>query len=1507
MPRIRFRDQIDGGALFNTIVSLNAVTSLIKNTDKSFSPRLINWIEPYIIQGSLSNTEGAGLRYTLFYTEVNHNLKVGDRVFIINGNYDSDLLIKEDKYKKGRDGYKVLFVDRCQIVLDIEYTGVMPYESQSIDEFINLYYIRNEFDFKHANRSITTKNDYFDYKYNPYNNNIIYADVDYQPFGGWGENGGLTGSPGFYVKNGTSSWINITNDFINGSFSVSLTPGSTASRVKVHNSSFTFSIGPGFAEFEENSIYKFDMAEEPDGKPGTYSTWLTDVRYEIPIITKTNFRGGNFKGTWNTGLFGRSDKKINWEGDTSTFNTGTILNTIWQKGKINALYTLRDSYITEFDKYGLPGQKSTGPNNNGKSYNFIIESDILSAEIKNGTVINCIIGQTPTYSVIENFLTSATQSSTSVTRATFDNCTFNGGVVRNADIKKARASNTIFDNVKVVNSSFKNSVFKLSNYISDSIIKILDYDELSYWDVTQISGATHKIYKFYISKKDWENLRLRDRFYFKDLGFNDPTLNQILNLFDNRFRFSTWTDYSDEFNESDIIPESPTYSFYKRGIEVASFLSTPADNKWTFNTTATGSSSFYTSVIGTSSKAGYSVDIVISKYDKNSLPVNNLNFNRDTNWASTASLILPQTLGNFVDVSKGYIIDSDFESGLFINSNWNAGNHINYNNDVNITENSTIGNIYNLDIITSSSTLIATTTYNLNYKEAGENCLSPGNVVYLNSIDYNTKGQIYGFTVSFPGNNYILSGTFSALTTGYGNGYGAVFDITSSYDGFTPGGGILTANITQPGFNYQVGDIITLQNTVNPNDPLLNDAFIQITAVTGSITTLPDTYLITQNFGNVLYLKEIVPTGTSSILSSLLSNGVFHTPDAQNRYGYIYKTKLESSKIKSGLFKRAYFKNCLIQNNDFDTKDKDLLNISKAKSLLIYESLFKNNKNVLSKALYMNSFFVSGSDRWNNGIIFNSIWNGGDFLDGVFRQGRWVNGVFRKGIFYDSKTFNKTSSINNLYYDSENIRSYFKDGYTSDTVYNNRFSWQNGTFSSGEIYKSDWENGYIKYSKFWDSNFYNGKIENSLIGDRSIVYDKTHILGGSISYATVESANLFADDYSFYGLSGSQIDWYNGIFQDGVFGCEFLGTSVPKYRATWHDGVFNGGEFRTNANWKTGIFNGGRFITGYGWTYSPTYDNLSINQLEYGWETGTFNGGEFGTAEYATNSVWYTGQFNGGKFIGRLWNNGIFTFGQFEGGATYSSVGGASNSNASDFTDSFSQSFYGIWRNGLVSIVKSKFIFNEKLSTDIESTKNYIPKKPMSYIKNALWLSGTFSHQRATMQNVVWLDGAFERGYFENSSFNPFVKRPSETFKRFNTNDLECYWENGELKNSDFNYSVWEQGKFVSGTGYGLIFKNGVVEYMNAFNIFWENGLWRNGNWYGSSFEYNGIITDDFTEAILNRGLSWSNTTTCHFWNIFEDLSDSAPLIIEATSSVVQGIGNIPGGPLDPLEDLVGG
>ena len=97
------------------LVGYDPIASINETVKRSFSPRLIKWVEPYEVKGILK---------TLFYTEVNSGLKVNDRVFIINGNYDSDILIDSNKYKKGRDGYKVIYVDNCRVVLDIDYRFV---------------------------------------------------------------------------------------------------------------------------------------------------------------------------------------------------------------------------------------------------------------------------------------------------------------------------------------------------------------------------------------------------------------------------------------------------------------------------------------------------------------------------------------------------------------------------------------------------------------------------------------------------------------------------------------------------------------------------------------------------------------------------------------------------------------------------------------------------------------------------------------------------------------------------------------------------------------------------------------------------------------------------------------------------------------------------------------------------------------------------------------------------------------------------------------------------------------------------------------------------------------------------------------------------------------------------------------------------------------------------------------------------------------------------------------
>jgi hypothetical protein len=92
-----------------------------------------------------------------------------------------------------------------------------------------------------------------------------------------------------------------------------------------------------------------------------------------------------------------------------------------------------------------------------------------------------------------------------------------------------------------------------------------------------------------------------------------------------------------------------------------------------------------------------------------------------------------------------------------------------------------------------------------------------------------------------------------------------------------------------------------------------------------------------------------------------------------------------------------------------------------------------------------------------------------------------------------------------------------------------------------------------------------------------------------------------------------------------------------------------------------------------------------------------------------------------------------------------------------------------------------------------------------------------------------------------------------------------------------------------------MIWENGVAQYMNAFNIFWENGIWRNGNWYGSPIEFNGSVTNDYNLQILNRGMSWSGTSSCHIWNIFLENTDQERTIVSATASTTASSGWVSG------------
>jgi hypothetical protein len=1516
-PQLITRAQLQSLGNNINLVGYDPLIGLVTNSNKTFSPKLLNWVEPYDLNAS-------GTYKTIFYTEVNSELKVGDKVFILNGNYDSDLLIQKNKYKKGRDGYKVLYVDKCKIALDIDYTGVLPYKSSIDDDFIKIYYIRNQSEFLHANRSVTTKSGKFENKFSYYNNNIIYVDSAYTTTEFWGINTGVAG-PGFYVRSSTASWTNITTPFITtGSYSYATQ--SVSNRVKIMNGDFTYN----GKEYKEGFIYKWFVGP-------TQSEWITDVTYFPPYISKSNFRDGVFNGEFNSGIFGQYYKKINWFGNGSVWNTGTLINTNWQKGTLDSLYTASQSYFSGFDNNGLPYQKANSPNNAGRGYNFVLNSNMNQSTIVNGSIYNTKIGtqSTATYSIVENeILEYNTTYLNTIKSAFFNKCEFNNSFIENSELKNTIANNSKFEKVKSINSYFNKSVLKDSSYNSDNIIKIFAYDELTASESPSLAGLTYsnindvvqKVYKFYIDKNGYERLRTGDAFYLKGIKINDNK-KEVINFFDKKFKIGSWTEYI----ESDF----GTVVNGKRGYQYSAFLSSPLDNSYKF-TSATFSETSgikYQTIAYTNNNNSnyYSIDLWVSNYDINNSNTGgeNLNFNTGMTVYGASQLQGPKNLGNIVDVTSAYIVDADFDSGLMENSDWNSGSHIESNNDNNITIPSLSGGTYSLSI-NSSNYIVATTSYSSNYSES--DLIEVGDIVFLDSVDF-------------------------------------------SYGSTTAG--------------------------------------------------LQDAYKVMSNSNGVYQLKEI---GTVSNIIGLYGlNGYFHTYGAENRYGHIKKLKINKTNIKSGFLRRSYITGSLIQNLELNYLDKDLSNLENIKSLVVSDSIFSGSENILSNATYENSFFLNivkeldgnGSDVWNSGIIQNSIWVSGVFSNGVIRDSRWIDGVFLNGWFYNSRTFNGNATVSNPYYYSENINSYYRKG----LLPNNRNSWQNGIFRDGEFYKSDWESGTFGGGRFYYSSFYDGYINNGVLGNDQVSTADTKIYNGTVSYATVDNATLYAIDTSYPKNVSQNISWLGGNFNNGVFGSDI--TQGITHSATWYNGSFYGGQFISMAKWKNGTFYGGKFLSAYGWTQSN-----STSQLDYGWENGIFNGGEFGNANGLTNSTWYTGEFDGGIFKGRVWNDGVFTYGELQGSGRSNPVSGLTCSNANFFVDAFSYSYWGLWRNGLVTNTKDRFIkdrkfFTRKLRSLVVERFNAPPKT--AKIKNALWLSGTFSHTNGEMNNSVWLDGAFERGNFNNSSFNPYVERSQfnispivysqqllyndgftsssgwatsststggyyatfsagfgtlaqyvgglsssglylyntvtklnpgkyefdlnvlthssninlkvnigtysyfsssapltlgsnifeaktttggsvslyvdtnglggsisidslsikEKMRTFNLNDDTCYWENGKLDNSDFYISKWKNGTFNIGTASGMIWQNGISNYMNAFNVFWENGTWRNGNWYGSSFEYNGTITSDYVLQMLYRGMSWSGTSSAHIWNIFLDTTDNEKTIVSASASTV--------------------
>lgn len=1468
---------------YSNVVGTFSVDSESTQLEKYVSPPLLNYVEPYVHMG---------VEKTLFYTEVNTNLKVGDRVFIVNGNYDSYELIKKDKYNKGTDGYRVIYVDRCKIALDIDYTGVLPNversEGDEMGDYIKVYYADSYDTFTTANKQITTRGGYLGGKFDLYQNNILYVDSDYDPIDdGWVDTLGITASPGFYVREqafdpkfqrGTTGrlWYNITTAFMSGSASLASPLLNPTTSLRHYSNEKLLVVGNGFThagiEFKANTVYTYDPVD------GWKPFVKEQTKFTKAMVTKANFRKGDFYGKFNSGIYGSRDNKIDWKG-IGRWNGGTLFNTRWAGGYMFSNISLPQSHQASLSRNNVASQKANTYNNGGYGWNYVIDSDFEKTTIYGAIFRNTRFGMTPSMPVVENHIKNLPHVfGQTVSNGLFDACEFNNVHLLGGAVRNSRSRNTLMTGVKHINSFARDVVFDRSTIISDPVIKIDGFDEFnaserrgSIYGATFSDSVDFKVYKFYIGEADWFKLRAKDSFYIKGLTIDGD--DSLLNFFDKKFTIGSWNEYVDDFNESpNPIGTIPGSTFYKRGLRIAAFLSTQDENEWVYSSVRQASlkttngvisieqGGYFTDVVSRNANPRYSIDVFVSVFDVNKQRVLGLNFNGTTQSVSSLDYVLPLHPKPVIDVSRAYIIDSHIESGIIENSDWNSGFSIGYNNDLTISglTNSARPTVYNITPHFDTGEITVRTLLNANFpevvdRESSNTPLDPssfgvkeGDILYMNGVDYYSKGKVLSFTISASGSGYLTElnpipvvqvgpSQSQVLLSSLSSGYGLTITYENGVDTE-----VSSVKIETSGIDYAVGEIFYIVNGAQgPAFPSGGtSSTITITEVAQTETVrLPDSWKVKSvDYGNQEIRLE--PLSNASIIKGLTSGGLFTTVDANNRWNSLGKLKINNSRIKSGLFKRATLNSNLIESEFIDVSDRDFLDRTALKDLVVSDVIFSNTSNRLSRATYFNSTLVGGTDRWIDGIVYNSLLNKVVFDRGLIRESAWIDGTFNGGLFYWSKSYDARPIGNYKMYYNDRIKSHFVGGDLSTTLANNRWSWRNGTFNGGEFYKSDWENGTFNEGDFYGSKWYGGVVNGGRFGNRTTALEETRFYNGTVQYTTVNNAVFYATDVSLVGMTNS-IVWENGIFNSGVFGAQDQRLQLASGGTTF--GTYSIPEgivqyltsFSSPNNVETPLPLVFDIVVDKNFTDVYELDLMvdlvvtpeDLPALKYPLRSTRIHlkapDGTSVASVFSYNDV----------STGNVLSKTTFTTNQqapsiTSGTAPYSSkfkfLFGGVASNVNDLKELIANGTIGTWKvlveipGNIVSVdfVASFSLIIKTFTPDILTLSN-----------SAIWKAGNFNGGQFIDQ-AVWKDGNFNGGKFH--SF--FGWTQSGGFTTTATSD-KYSWQGGSFNAGEFgNGSIDANSTWLSGEFNGGIFKGRV----------WNDGIFRNGSFFGSGLTASG-------------------------------------------------------------------
>ena len=326
---------------------------------KFYSSRLLNKVE---------RTTISGVAKTSFFTEISTGVSPGTRMFILNGNYDSNDFIRKSRYGKFVDGYRVLRSEANKLTLDIDWTGLPPTGDALSGNSINIWVVRTKSEFDYLDSILVdlydTRCSKFEYRIT---SNVIYT-----------ENLVFTNQffiKGFWAKDG-NTWKLISTHFDQGFINYFLPKWtdygySTNYKIKIRNHGFVYKN----QEFIKGATYFFNNP-----------VWLYDIQVANSFISRLNFRDGLFKGTFKDGLFGSNEKKLLFE---AKWMSGITINSQIKDSQIRTKSQVGENVTLGFVQDNIINFFSDKSNNDSYGLSYFFDSTIESAQIYAGNFINC--------------------------------------------------------------------------------------------------------------------------------------------------------------------------------------------------------------------------------------------------------------------------------------------------------------------------------------------------------------------------------------------------------------------------------------------------------------------------------------------------------------------------------------------------------------------------------------------------------------------------------------------------------------------------------------------------------------------------------------------------------------------------------------------------------------------------------------------------------------------------------------------------------------------------------------------------------------------------------------------------------------------------------------------------------------------------------------------------------------------------------------------------------------